>query len=74
MWRAILVALQFSSYCAFNIGWREFNIGNWLSRLTRTEYSYKAVGFVRTAAGIQSLMSVFLIALWALTYFARPFL
>ena len=33
----------------------------------------KAVGWARVAAGWQSLISVYLIALWVLTYFGRPF-
>jgi hypothetical protein len=33
----------------------------------------RATGWVRVAAGVQSLLSVYLIALWVLTYFGRPF-
>jgi hypothetical protein len=33
----------------------------------------RATGWVRTVAGIQSLLSVYLLALWVLTYFGRPF-
>jgi hypothetical protein len=28
---------------------------------------------VRTVSGLQSLFSVYLLALWALSYFGRPF-
>lgn len=66
-------AMQFSLLTAFQIGWRELNVGSWLARLTRFEYALVAVGWPRTIAGIQSLMSVYLLAIWALTYFGRPF-
>jgi pentapeptide repeat protein len=66
-------ALQFSLLSAFQIGWRELNVGSWLARLTRFEYALTAVGWPRTVAGIQSLISVYLLAIWALTYFGRPF-
>lgn len=69
-WR---LALYFSLGSAFNIGWRELNVGNWISRVQRYEFTYKATGPVRTVSGIQSLLSVFLVAMWALTYFGRPF-
>lgn len=35
--------------------------------------SYGATGWARTVSGIQSLLSVYLLAIWALTYFGRPF-
>ena len=58
---------------AFNIGFREINFGRWLRLLPRTEYDLKAKGWARSVAGFQSLISVYLIALWVLTYFGRPF-
>jgi len=50
MWRA---ALCFSIVSAFNIGFREFNIGIWLRLLMPREYEIKGVGAIRTLAGIQ---------------------
>jgi hypothetical protein len=32
-----------------------------------------AVGYLRTIAGLQSLLSIYLLALWALTYFSQIF-
>jgi hypothetical protein len=63
----------FSLMSAFNIGFRDINFGRWLRLLPRTEYDLKAKGWARTVAGFQSLVSVYLIALWVLTYFGRPF-
>lgn len=69
----ILVAYQFSLLSAFQIGWRELNFGNWIARLQQTEYSMRSTGWVRVVAGTQSLLSVYLLAMWALTFFGRPF-
>jgi hypothetical protein len=63
----------FSAMSAFNIGFRDINFGRWLRLLTKRDYDIKALGWARTVAGFQSLISVYLIALWVLTYFGRPF-
>lgn len=55
------------------MGWKELNVGTWMTRLQPREYTIRATGWVRTVSGIQSLMSVYLLALWVLTYFGRPF-
>jgi len=70
---AILTGLQFSLLSAFHIGFREFNVGNWISRLQARDYILYATGWVRSVAGTQALISVYLLAMWALTYFGRPF-
>jgi len=54
-------------------GFRDINFGRWLRLLTRQESNIKAVGWALVAACWQSLISVYLIALWVLTYFGRPF-
>ena len=72
-WAALPRGLQFSLLSAFHLGFRELNIGNWLARVQAREYGLQAVGWVRVVAGLQSLLSVYLLALWALTYFSRPF-
>lgn len=73
-WRqALLVGLYFSVLSAFNIGWREFNMGNWIQRIQPTEYTLRATGWVRTVSGVQSLISVYLLAIFVLTYFGQIF-
>jgi pentapeptide repeat protein len=71
--RIAAAAFYFSLLSAFAIGWREFNVGIWLTRIQRREYTLRATGWVRTVSGLQALMSVYLVALWVLTYFGRPF-
>src|SRR5262245_102763 len=71
--RALGLGLLFSLLSAFQIGWRELNVGNWITRLQPREYTLRATGWVRVVSGVQSLLSVYLLALWVLTYFGRPF-
>lgn len=71
--RAWGLAFYFSILSAFHIGWRDLNVGSWIARLQRKEYNLRATGWVRTVSGFQSLLSVYMLALWALSYFGRPF-
>jgi hypothetical protein len=71
--KRLLRALQFSVLSAFHLGWREINVGSWIARVQAREYTMRATGWARVVAGVQSLLSVYLLALWALTYFGRPF-
>ena len=68
-----LIGLYFSLLSAFSLGWRELNVGTWIARVQPREYVLRATGWVRTVSGIQSLLSVYLLVLWVLTYFGRPF-
>lgn len=74
VWRkAFIVGFYFSVLSAFNIGWRELNVGNWIQHLQANEYTLRPTGWVRTVSGVQALISVYLLAICALTYFGRPF-
>jgi len=68
-----LIGLYFSLLSAFSLGWRELNGGTWSARVQPREYVLRATGWVRTVSGLQSLLSVYLLALWVLTYVGRPF-
>jgi hypothetical protein len=71
--RMLRTGLYFSLLSAFHLGWREYNVGTWIARLQFREYTLRATGWVRMVSGIQSLLSVYLLALWVLTYFGRLF-
>ncbi len=71
--KALLFGMYFSVLSAFSMGYRDLNVGNWISRIQPREYNLKATGWVRMVSGIQSLISVYMLALWVLTYFGRPF-
>ncbi len=66
-------ALYFSLLSAFHIGWRDLNVGSWLARMQFTEYTLRPHGWVRLVSGLQSLAGVYLVAMWVITYFGRPF-
>lgn len=71
--RVLWMGLHFSLISAFNLGWREINVGNWITRIQKREYTLRATGWMRSVAGIQSLLSFYMLALWVLSYFGRPF-
>jgi uncharacterized protein YjbI with pentapeptide repeats len=66
-------ATHFSLLSAFHIGFRELNVGVWISRIQPRKFSLEPVGWVRALSGVQSLLSLYLLAIWVLTYFGRPF-
>jgi hypothetical protein len=70
---AIGNGLYFSMLAAFHVGWRDLNVGSWIARMQPQEYRLHASGWVRFVSGLQSLISVYLLALCILTYFGRPF-
>ncbi len=72
-YRIPIWAMYFSFVSAFNTGWRDFNLGYWFARIHPKEYELRSNGWVKVISGLQALISVYLIALWALTYFGSPF-
>ena len=66
-------ALYFAVLAGFHIGWREIQAATWISRLQTREFDLRALGWVRCVSGLQAILSVYLIVIWALTYFGRPF-
>jgi len=60
--------LYFSILSAFHFGWRDLNVGNWIARIQLREYSLRATGWVRLVSGIQSLISIFLLALESIPF------
>jgi hypothetical protein len=70
---AVWWASYFSLLSTFQIGFREFSVGTWLTRTQPRNFALESTGWIRTVSGIQSLLSVYLLAIWLLTYFGRPF-
>jgi hypothetical protein len=71
--RLVWWALFFSSISSFNLGFRDINFGRWLRRMTRREFDLQPFGWVRLLSGFQALLSVYLIALWLLSFSGMPF-
>jgi uncharacterized protein YjbI with pentapeptide repeats len=63
----------FSLLSAFRIGFREFSVGNWIAGVQPRIFTLEPRGWVRSMSGLQSLLSLYLLAMWLLTYFGRPF-
>lgn len=70
---AVYYSVLFSLLNAFNIGFRDFNLGKWIKLLLLRDLEMKPMRFVRPISGIQQLASVCFFALFVLTYFGRPF-
>jgi len=71
--RALGTAALFSTMSAFNIGFREVNLGRWIRLMQPREFDIKARGWLRVVSGLQSLTSVYLLALAILSHFGTPF-
>ena len=71
--RLLWWAFFFSSISAFNIGFRDVRFSSWLKLLTRTKFDLQPFGWVRIVSGFQALTSVYLIALWILSFSGTPF-
>jgi len=70
---ALLLGFFFSLISAFGVGYRDLDVGRWIERIKRDESTLRATGWLRTVSGVQGLMSFYLLVLWLLTYFGRPF-
>lgn len=62
--RALSLALQFSVLCALAIGWNNLSLASWVQSLQRHDLEFRGSGWVRTVAGFQALVGMYLIALW----------
>ena len=71
--RFLSVSIRFSLLSVFRIGWRELNLGNWIARMLFRRYTLEGIGWVRFVSALQSIFSLYFVALWILTYFGRPF-
>lgn len=69
----IVAAAQFSLMNVFNLRVQWLEAGTWLRMIQARPIEFEPIGWVRTLAGIQSLVSMYLLALSLLTYFGRPF-
>jgi uncharacterized protein YjbI with pentapeptide repeats len=72
--KMLRISLYFSILSAFHIGWKQYNIGVWIKQLQSREFSLRVrKGWMRSVSGIQSLVSAYLLVIWILTQFSRPF-
>jgi uncharacterized protein YjbI with pentapeptide repeats len=69
----VMCGFYFSILSAFHIRWRDLNVGSWVAENHHREYTLKATYWVRVVTGTQRLISIYLLTLWALMQFGRPF-
>jgi hypothetical protein len=67
------IAAFFSLINGFNIGFKDADIGRWIRLLPAHEFEFRAVGWSRTFAGVQALLTLYLLAIWILCLFSHPF-
>jgi len=66
-------AIAFSAISTFSFGFRRFGFAQGLLRLAQRNIELEPYGLVRFFSGLQSLVSAYLILLWAANLFATPF-
>ena len=71
--RILRICLYFGFISAFRIGFNQFDIGNWITRLQSSPYDLRATGWVRSVSGWQSLISLYLLSLSIFCLIGRPF-
>ncbi|MBF0476731.1 MAG: hypothetical protein HQK59_13055 [Deltaproteobacteria bacterium] len=69
----LIYAFYFSVLSAFHLGWREINVGTWIARLNPKEFNLGATGWAKVVSGVQSIIGLYLLIIWALTSFGHPF-
>ncbi len=70
----LLKCFYFSFLCTFDIGFRDINIGRWLRKLPPWEGTIEEHDvYTRMISGTQSIICVYLLALFFLSYFGNPF-
>ncbi|MCY7349002.1 MAG: pentapeptide repeat-containing protein [Pyrinomonadaceae bacterium] len=72
-WRAFRISLFYSATRALHLGYGGLDFGEWVRMLTKREYDLKPKHWSRTISGLQSLTSLYLLAIWLLTEFGNPF-
>jgi uncharacterized protein YjbI with pentapeptide repeats len=65
-------AFWFSALSSFHFGWRDLNVGGWLARLQPKQFTYKPMYLFRVLSGVQSLVCIYLLAIFVLSYFGNP--
>jgi uncharacterized protein YjbI with pentapeptide repeats len=67
--RSFSTALFFSFRSTLNIGFGDLSFDRWIRMLHKRDFDLKARGWPRVVAGLQSLVSLFLVSLALVSYF-----
>lgn len=66
LWRAVLFAIYFSLLSTLRFGWRGLDLSALFARLKIRDYEFRDRGWVRVVSTVQSIVSVSLLAIWAM--------
>ncbi|MCZ6556694.1 MAG: pentapeptide repeat-containing protein [SAR324 cluster bacterium] len=69
--RGLLMAFWFSFLAAFNIGGKIFNMDDLFIHCQREEYHLRGTRWVRSIAGVQALISIYLLVLTLLVFLEK---
>lgn len=67
------IGLQFSIFNTLKQNFRWLEAGSWLRMMQSENYELRARKVLCPIAAIQALVGFYLLAMWVLTYFGRPF-
>ncbi len=65
--------ILFSLSSAVGFAGARLSLGRWISRIQGRESVFRARGITRILSGVQTTLCLYLLSLWFLTLFARPF-
>lgn len=71
--RRIEIAMASSLRSALRLGFQNFDFGRWVRMLQHRDYDIIAIGWPRPVSAVQSLVSIYLVALSILGAFGKPF-
>ncbi|WP_353571431.1 pentapeptide repeat-containing protein [Candidatus Albibeggiatoa sp. nov. BB20] len=72
--RILQIAFYFSLMTSLQINWSGNNVSDWIRKLQTREFTLQIKrGWVRSVSGFQSAMNLYLLTIWILAQFGRPF-
>jgi len=71
--RILFTAANYSLRNMVNLKFQWLEVGTWIKMLQSRDFDFESRGALRVISGLQSLLSLSLIALFILTYFGNPF-
>ncbi|MDM8567596.1 hypothetical protein QUF74_18360 [Candidatus Halobeggiatoa sp. HSG11] len=72
--KLIRIAFHISINSAFKIGWKGLDFGTWMKKMQKREYHLETPNvWIKSICTVQSLLGIYLVALWFATQFGRPF-
>ncbi|MEK7991215.1 MAG: pentapeptide repeat-containing protein [Thiotrichaceae bacterium] len=72
--KILRIAFYFSLITSLQISWSEYNVAEWIRKVQSRDFTLQIQrGWIRSVSGFQSIMNLYLLTIWILTQFSRPF-